>query len=43
MSKIGELFQGADWKEEKHVPLIECPDEVSADQMFEIKVCLGKK
>jgi superoxide reductase len=43
MGKMGELFQSADWKSEKHVPVIECPDNVSADEMFEVKVTLGKE
>jgi superoxide reductase len=42
MSKIGDLFQTADWKTEKHVPVIECPDEAPADEMFDISVSLGK-
>jgi superoxide reductase len=41
MAKIGELFQTADWKTEKHVPVIACPDAVKADQVFEVKVTLG--
>ena len=28
MTTIGELHQTADWKSEKHVPVIECPDAV---------------
>lgn len=43
MKKIGELFQTADWKTEKHVPVIECPDAVKADEMFQVKVSLGKE
>jgi superoxide reductase len=43
MAKIGELYQTADWKSEKHVPVIECPDSVTADEMFEVKVSLGKE
>jgi superoxide reductase len=43
MSQIGELYQTADWKAEKHVPVIECPDEVNADEIFEVKVSLGKE
>jgi superoxide reductase len=43
MKKTGELYQSADWKTEKHVPVIECPDEVRADQMFDVKVTLGKE
>lgn len=42
MSRIGDLFQTADWKAEKHVPVIECPDEIAADEMFDISVSLGK-
>ncbi len=43
MVKIGDLVQEADWKIEKHVPVIECPDVVDADQIFEVKVGLGKE
>lgn len=41
--KIGELYQTADWKNEKHVPVIECPQEVPADSFFEVRVSLGKE
>ncbi len=41
--QTGELYQSADWKVEKHVPVIECPNEVSTDEMFEVKVSLGKE
>jgi superoxide reductase len=43
MAKVGELFQSADWKSEKHVPVIECADEVKAGEMFDVKVTLGKE
>lgn len=43
MSKIAEIFQSADWRSEKHVPVIECPDQVSANEMFDVKVTLGKE
>jgi superoxide reductase len=43
MSKIGEYYQSADWKSEKHVPVIDCPDEVTADEMFNVTVTLGKE
>lgn len=43
MAKIGDQVQTADWKSEKHVPVIDCPDSVSADQMFEVRVSLGKE
>lgn len=43
MATIGEQFQTADWKSEKHVPVIEGPDAVAADEMFEVNVSLGKE
>lgn len=43
MSKIGEVFQSADWKEEKHVPVINCPDEVNSDEIFEVGITVGKE
>jgi desulfoferrodoxin (superoxide reductase-like protein) len=43
MSKIGEQFQSADWKAEKHVPVIDCPDVVKADETFDVKVAVGKE
>jgi superoxide reductase len=42
MKQFGELFQTADWKTEKHVPVIECPDQVKAGELFPLKVTLGK-
>jgi superoxide reductase len=43
MKKFGELFQTADWKKEKHVPVIECPDQVKAGEMLLIKISIGKE
>jgi superoxide reductase len=43
MAKMGELFQTADWKSEKHVPVIECPAEVKTDEIFQVKVSIGKE
>ena len=43
MATIGEMFQSANWKEEKHVPVIECPDAVNAGEMFQVKASLGKE
>jgi superoxide reductase len=40
---IGEHVGKADWKQEKHVPAIDCPDKVSADQVFEVKISVGKE
>ena len=43
MTRLGERIQEADWKKEKHVPVIECPTQVKADELFEVKVGLGKE
>ncbi len=43
MKQFGELFQTADWKTEKHVPVIECPDQAKAGELFPVKVTLGKE
>jgi len=41
--KLNEQIQEADWKKEKHVPVIECADEVKAGEIFEVKASLGKE
>ena len=43
MKKMEELYHSADWKTEKHVPVIECPDEVRGNEMFDVKVSIGKE
>jgi superoxide reductase len=43
MKTIGELYQTADWKKEKHVPVIECPEKVKSGELFSIKVTVGKE
>ena len=43
MKTFGELFQSADWKKEKHVPVIECPDQVKSGEIFPVKVTVGKE
>ena len=43
MKQLAEFFQTADWKTEKHVPVIECPDQVKAGESFSVKVSLGKE
>ena len=40
---LGERIQHADWKSEKHVPVIECPDRVTSDEFFDVTVTLGKE
>lgn len=41
--KLGDLLQEADWKEEKHVPVIDCPDEITKGELFDVTVGLGKE
>jgi superoxide reductase len=41
--QLSEKIQTADWKKEKHVPVIECPAGVKAGELFDVKVTLGKE
>jgi superoxide reductase len=43
MGSLSDIIGKADWKTEKHVPAIECPSEVKADAMFDVKVSIGKE
>jgi superoxide reductase len=43
MKELAELYQTADWKAEKHVPVIECADKVKAGELFPVKVTIGKE
>jgi len=40
---LSEHIQQADWKSEKHAPVIECDDKVAAGEMFEVEVSVGKE
>ena len=41
-SELGKTIQTADWEEEKHTPVITCPETVTADQTLEVGLELGK-
>jgi superoxide reductase len=43
MTDIRELYQSADWKQEKHVPVIELPEGVKKDESMRIGVTVGKE
>ncbi len=43
MERFNQLFQGADWKTEKHVPVIEAPEEVNAGEFFPVRVTVGRE
>ena len=40
--RIGEKIQTADWKNEKHVPAIDCPEKVQPGEWIEVRVGLSK-
>ena len=43
MTEINSLYQKADWKIEKHVPVIEFLEKPQKDQLTTISVCVGKE
>ncbi|UCE39619.1 MAG: class II SORL domain-containing protein [Thermoplasmata archaeon] len=43
MGEIKDLFQTADWKVEKHVPVISLPDKIKKDELVKITVSVGKE
>jgi superoxide reductase len=42
MQTLGSQIQTADWKSEKHVPVIECSEQVKAGDYFKVTLTLGK-
>lgn len=40
---LGEFIKSADFKAEKHVPVIDAPDKVKKGEWFEVEVCVGKE
>jgi superoxide reductase len=43
MAELKDLFQNADWKKEKHVPVIEAPAEAEKGKFFQVKLSVGKE
>jgi superoxide reductase len=41
--KIAEIVQTADWKAEKHVPVIVAPESVKAGEKFTVELAVGKE
>ncbi|ACR80816.1 class II SORL domain-containing protein [Kosmotoga olearia] len=41
--KIGEFVKTADWKNEKHAPLIEAPEQVETAKAFTVELSVGKE
>ena len=43
MAEFKDLFQSADWKKEKHVPVIDSPDKVKKSEFFKVSLTVGKE
>lgn len=43
MIPFSQRIQEADWKQEKHVPVIEAPEEVKSGEIFTVKASIGKE
>jgi superoxide reductase len=43
MADLRDLLQSADWKTEKHVPVIEGPDQIAPGQAVNLEVSVGKQ
>lgn len=43
MAEFLQLLQSADWKEEKHVPVIEVTGAAKKDEPIKLNVCVGKE
>lgn len=43
MAEFKDLFQSADWRQEKHVPVIEAPDKAKKGEFFKVTVSVGKE
>jgi len=43
MASIRDLFKNADWKTEKHVPVIEAQDKVKKGEWLKFSVSVGKE
>ncbi len=43
MTEINELMQNADFKKEKHIPVIEAVDKVQKGEQIEVTINIGKE
>ncbi|MCX6560602.1 MAG: desulfoferrodoxin family protein [Candidatus Aminicenantes bacterium] len=43
MADLKELIQSADWRREKHVPVIEFPTKAVKGEIVQVKVSIGKE
>jgi len=43
MAELKDLYQAADWKTEKHAPVIEAPETVRKGETVQVAVSVGKQ
>src|SRR3989338_2896130 len=43
MAEFKDLFQSADWKKEKHVPVIDAPDSIKKGEGCRVTLTVGKE
>jgi len=43
MAELKDLYQSADWKKEKHAPVIEAPDSVKKGEAVRVTACVGRE
>ena len=43
MAELKELLQSADWKKEKHVPVIDAPDKAKKGEPVKVNLTVGKE
>jgi superoxide reductase len=43
MAELKDLLQSADWKKEKHVPVIESPEKIKKGEAVSMKISVGKE
>ena len=43
MVDLKDLLQSADWKTEKHVPVIDGPDKINKGEILKVEVSVGKQ
>ena len=43
MADLKDLLQSADWKTEKHVPVIDAPDTIKKGEVLRLDVSVGKQ
>jgi len=43
MAELKDLFQTADWKKEKHVPVVDAPDSIAKGASVKATITVGKE